>query len=90
MSIYIEANSEIIQVAGCHENYCVLREPLKTEPFEGVLVIHVDGQEYRTLASFANSSAQGSNIIEFSEIRQKPVAKQPRGFLLNVLRKLGF
>lgn len=70
VSIHIETGTKKIEVAGCHENYCILREPVQMDPFEGVLVIAVDCEEYRTPVSFSNGISPDSVRADFSVITQ--------------------
>lgn len=69
--MFIDTGSEVIELAGCLENSCVLRRPVDLAPFNGTLVIRVDVEEFRTPVHFFNGISAESDLAEFNEMDEE-------------------
>ena len=65
VSIYLQADSRRIEVAGVLDNRCTLRQPTRLEPCEADLVIAIDGHEYRKRVSFYDGISDQSLEVEY-------------------------
>jgi hypothetical protein len=68
VAIYLSANGERFEVAGCLGNKCTLRNPRNLSPCNATLVIVIDGEERQIQVYLRNGISQNSNEIEFDPI----------------------
>jgi hypothetical protein len=68
VSMYLQLEDRCIDLAGCLENRCTLREPTSLNPCEADLVIVVDGQEYRQRVAFPSGVNCSSPFADFIPI----------------------
>lgn len=71
IAIYLQANGTRLEVAGCLENTCTLRDFIELEPCNAELVIIVDGKERRKPVFLDKGITNNSKIVEFSDLSYK-------------------
>jgi len=63
--IYLVANGSRIEVAGCLDNTCTLRQPQALPPCEAELVVIIDGVERRRIVRLEQGISEDSREVTF-------------------------
>lgn len=66
--MYLVANGSRIEVAGCLDNTCTLRQPQALPPCEAELVVVIDGVERRRRVSLPEGITGASSTVQFSAV----------------------
>ena len=78
VSMYINTPNGRLEVAGCSKNMCILRHAVDSAPFDGELVIIIDGKEHRTAVSFPKGLSRDTKAAEYSEVSTPISSPIPR------------
>ena len=65
IDIYLEVDGMRIDVAGCQDNICILRNAAELPPTQAVLVIIVDGKERRKPVFLELGMSLDSTTVEY-------------------------
>jgi hypothetical protein len=66
--MYLVANGSRIEVAGCLDNTCTLRQPQAIPPCGAELVVIIDGVERRRRILLPEGITSKSSTVQFSAI----------------------
>ena len=66
--MYLVANGSRIEVAGCLDNACTLREPHALPSCEAELVVIIDGVERRRRVFLPEGITSASSTVQFSAV----------------------